>query len=102
MPAMQNNGGDRLARGAASYTFRPMGEKLTRENWDKMFESEEPVVKATYILNCPVHGEYGTERVAFVSGGYPQLDKSLSVKCQIDECAETAIYAGHEVIINGE
>jgi hypothetical protein len=98
MPAMQNNGGDRLARGAASHTFRPMGERVTRDNWDKMFENEaEPVVKATYILNCPVHGEHSTTRECFVSGGYPQLDQNLAVKCNIEGCTEKAVYAGYTI-----
>src|SRR6266702_2104558 len=108
MPRLENAGGDRLARGAASHTFRPMGEKVSRENWDDMFAGEEePVVKVTYILYCPIHGEYDTDRVAYVSGGYPQLDENLSVKCRRDDqvggesCGEQAVYAGHERVQEG-
>jgi len=99
MPRLENAGGDRLARGAASHTFRPMGEKLSREAWDGMFAGEtEPVIKAVYILDCPVHGTYVTPRECFVSGGFPQLDENLVTKCKIDGCGEKAIYAGHEIV----
>lgn len=103
MPRLENNGGDRLARGAVSHTFKPMGERLTRENWDKMFEdAEPPVVKAVYILNCPVHGEYESERECFVSGGFPLLDENLAAKCQIDRCGEITKYVGHKVTSGGD
>lgn len=99
MGRLENMGGDRLARGAASFTFKPMGEKLTRENWDKIFDQdEEPVVKAVYLLECPVHGVYKTDRECFVSGGFPQLDETLTVRCKIDRCGEVTKYAGYETI----
>lgn len=99
MPRMENNGGDRLARGAASHTFRPMGERVSQEGWDGMFAGgEERVIKATYILNCPIHGEHATNRECYVSGGYPQLDANLAVKCKIDGCVEVAVYAGYDEV----
>ena len=102
MPRLENAGGDRLARGAASHTFRPMGERLTETKWNKMFDGEtQPEVKAVYILNCPVHGIHKTTRECFVSGGFPLLDENLITKCKIDNCGETAKYAGYQIVQEG-
>lgn len=99
MPRMENNGGDRLARGAASHTFRPMGEKLTRDNWDKMFAGEtEPILKTTYIFKCPVHGVFESDREVYLSGGYPLVDENVKGKCRTMDgnyiCNEVSDYAG--------
>ena len=98
MPQMENNGGDRLARGAASHTFRPMGEKKTQKQWGKIFAKKDAVVKVLYILTCPVHGTYTSDREAYLSGGYPLLDASLAMKCKVDRCGEVTDYAGYELV----
>jgi hypothetical protein len=41
MPAMENNGGDSLARGAVRAQFRPMGSKVSQEKWDSMWLNED-------------------------------------------------------------
>lgn len=101
MPRLENMGGDRLARGAVSHTFKPMGERLSRENWDKMFEKEaEPEVKAVYIFECPVHGKYESDRECFISGGFPLMDENAKGKCRVMEgayaCNESTVYAGYK------
>jgi hypothetical protein len=103
MPRMENNGGDRLARGAASHTFRPMGEKLSRDKWAEMFEGEaEPVVKAVYVFTCPVHGEYESDRECYISGGFPLLDENVKGKCCVIQgnlaCNEVSNYSGYRPI----
>jgi hypothetical protein len=42
----QNNGGDSLARGASRAQFRPMGENVTKEKWDAMWEGFDPTTFA--------------------------------------------------------
>lgn len=42
MSAMQNNGGDVLARGASRAQFRPMGENISQEKWNAMWEDYDP------------------------------------------------------------
>ena len=37
-----NKGGDCLASGATRCQFRPMGEKITKEKWDAMWEGYDP------------------------------------------------------------
>lgn len=99
MPRLENAGGDRLARGAASHTFRPMGERLSQENWDKMFQEETPQeVKAVYLLKCPVHGTQETTHECFISGGYPLLDEYTKKKCSEEGCDEIASYVGYKKI----
>jgi len=50
MPRMENNGGDSLARGATHYTFKPMGQHLTDEEWDAMMKKEDlPIRKGVYL-----------------------------------------------------
>ena len=39
---LQNGGGDRLASGATRAQFRPMGEKISQERWDAMWEGYDP------------------------------------------------------------
>lgn len=38
---LQNGGGDRLASGASRAQFRPMGEGVSQEQWDKMWLNED-------------------------------------------------------------
>lgn len=112
MPRMENNGGDVLARGAASATFRPAGEKLSREQWGEIFDGEsQPVVKAVYKFTCPTHGVFTSERECYVSGGFPQLDEYVSGLCTVPNCEHgtkpysgpnPCPYAGYEVIASEE
>ena len=39
---LQNGGGDRLASGASRAQFRPMGEAVSQEKWDAMWEGYDP------------------------------------------------------------
>ena len=36
----ENSGGDRLASGATKFQFRPMGSKLTQEQWDNLWKED--------------------------------------------------------------
>lgn len=97
MPALQNNGGDILARGGVRAQFKPAGSHLTREEWEEMWSKSE-VKKAVYLLECPVHGQFeGSE--FFLSGGYPQgPDEYKQGKCPVSECGEMSKYAGFKPI----
>ncbi len=102
MPALQNNGGDVLARGGVRCTFKPMGQKMSKEAWEGMFEKDEtPVVKAVYIFKCPVHGDFVSEREAFVSGGFPLLNEYATGKCPVTGCEEKSIYDGYKEVEEG-
>lgn len=106
MPALQNNGGDVLARGGVRATFRPMGENLTREEWDRIFKNRkpEPEKKAYYLFECPVHGSFQSEREFFISGGFPQLNEYAKGKCPVkeggQECGEESGYYGYVAILS--
>jgi hypothetical protein len=65
MPATMNGGGDQLARGAARATFRPAGEKVSREKWDEMFGDFDP---EAYKAAPPMKDENGIK--ANSSGGF--------------------------------
>ena len=99
MPRLENAGGDVLARGGVRATFKPMGQKLTDEQWAGMFDEEKvPVVKAVYIFKCPEHGLFTSEREAFVSGGFPLLNEYAFGKCPLVSCQEKSGYAGYKEI----
>lgn len=99
MPALQNNGGDFLARGGHRFTFKPMGEKKTDEQWAAMFQEEKaPEIKVLYIFKCPVHGDYVSDREAYLSGGYPLVNEYAKGKCPKDDCGEKSEYAGYQKI----
>jgi len=100
MPRMENNGGDSLARGATHYTFKPMGQHLTDEEWDAMMKKEDlPIRKGVYLFACPVHGPFRSTREAFISGGYPLVDEYTKGKCPVEDCDEASVYAGFEEIL---
>jgi hypothetical protein len=106
MPRLENAGGDRLAQGAVRHTFKPMGEKLTREKWDEMFSEEpQPEVKVVYLFCCPVHGIFQSQRECYLSGGYPLLNENAKGKCPKVEngftCQEDSKYAGIQPINGG-
>ena len=99
MPALQNNGGDVLARGGVRCTFKPMGQKMSKESWEKLFEKDEtPVVKAVYVFKCPVHGEFVSDRETFVSGGFPLVNEYAKGVCPTTDCGEKSDYAGYKEI----
>lgn len=99
MPAMQNRGGDSLARGAVSFTFRPMGENISKEQWAKLSEHKpEPTVMAKYKFKCPIHGEFKSDREFVLSGdGFPKENEYAFGKCPQEDCGEKSEYAGHYV-----
>ncbi len=99
MPALQNNGGDVLARGGHRCTFKPMGQKLTDQQWAAMFQEEKtPEVKVIYIFKCPIHGDFVSDREAFESGGYPLVNEYAKGTCLIKDCGEKSDYAGYKKI----
>ena len=101
MPALQNNGGDVLARGGVRATFRPMGENVSREEWEKMFKGKPaPEKKARYLFECPFHGLFESEREFFISGGYPLMNEHAKGKCPQKECGEESKYGGYIAILS--
>jgi len=88
--------GDRLARGARKAQF-PASEKTNQEKWDEAFPKEKtPEKKGVYLLKCPVHGTFVSDKEFFMSGGYPQLDEYTMGKCLEEDCYERATYAGFQ------
>ena|SRR6267378_8260982 len=99
MPRMENSGGDSLARGASRYTFRPAGEKLTREKWNKIWRGKaKPVKKGVYLFDCPVHGKYESDREFFISGGYPLMNEYATGVCPLADCGEKSTFAGFQPV----
>jgi hypothetical protein len=104
MGRMENSGGDRLARGASSYTFRPMGENLSRDEWANRVDGEkEEVKKAVYKFTCPIHGEFQSDVECFISGGYPQLDENKKGLCTTPGCENShkGAYGGYPCVYAG-
>jgi len=86
--------GDKLASGAIRATFRM--PSVDQKTWNKIFNKKpEPVKKAVYLFECPVHGRFASDREFFLSGGYPQLDELTTHKCFDENCDERAVYAGY-------
>lgn len=103
MPRMENNGGDALARGAARYTFQPAGQKLSRDEWEKIFaDGAVPEVKGVYLFKCPIHGQFESTREFYLSGGFPELDEKYAKgKCPVEAsgetCDEVSEYDGYRI-----
>ncbi len=99
MPRMENNGGDALARGCVSATFKPAGSKLSEEQWNKIWDEEAAAVrKAVYIFNCPAHGTYHSDREFFISGGYPLMNEYAVGVCPRSDCGEKTTFSGFRPI----
>jgi len=60
---LQNGGGDRLASGASRAQFRPMGEAVSQEKWDAMWEGYNPEASKE---NKPVEGGTGEKETVTV------------------------------------
>ena len=92
-----NKGGDVLARGGVRMDSAP-GAGVSKEKWDQIFGEEDGVVKkAVYVFKCPIHGIFAhSKKEFFLSGGYPQLDESITSECLIEDCDEVAVYSGFQ------
>lgn len=87
--------GDRLARGAVSAAFPPMGEGVSRTQWAERVEGKVPeVTKAFYVFTCPVHGQFESKVECFLSGGYPLFDTYKTGKCADPDCDEKCECSG--------